>query len=184
MRSVDLPAGVRCAGGGGRRGVLLAPLVVPGPSPVFAPLPQGPFGAILADPPWRFKNWSMTELSKRGEKWARMKGRPTYDVLNTEEICRLPVAEVAAKDSVLFLWATFPQLPDALRVMSAWGFTYKSGGCWAKQNPNGRGWWLGLGYWMRGNPELLLLGTRGHPKRLSPKVSNLIVSARRRHSEK
>lgn len=183
VRTVSLPKGVRCAMCGGEKGVERVPFPRP-VSEVFPGLPARHFGAIMADCPWRFRNWSMTELAKRGEKWAKMKGRPAYDVMDTDDICRLPVGELAAKDCVLFLWATFPQLPEALRVMAAWGFTYKSGGVWAKRNPLGRGWWLGLGYWMRGNPELLLLGTRGKPRRIDNTVSNLIVSARRRHSEK
>lgn len=88
----------------------------------FAPLPSGPFGVILADPPWRFQNWSMTEQAKRGEKWGRRAGRAIYDTMRTEDICRLPVRDIAARDCVLFLWATYPKLPEALQVIEAWGF--------------------------------------------------------------
>jgi N6-adenosine-specific RNA methylase IME4 len=143
------------------------------------------YGAILADPPWRFKNWSMGELATRGEKWARRNGRSPYDVMGTAEIAALDVRSLAADDAVLFLWATYPKLKDALAVMEGWGFEYKSVAyTWVKQNPSGKGFHFGLGYWTRGNPEVCLLGTRGEPKRVSNRVANLMVSPRRDHSRK
>lgn len=58
-----------------------------------------------------------------------------YTTMNIEDICVLPVADLAAKDSVLFLWTTFPMLPEALRVVSAWGFKFKTVAfVWLKQN--------------------------------------------------
>ncbi len=67
----------------------------------------------------------------------------------------MPVADLAAKDSALFLWATFPQLPEALRLIQAWGFTYKSVAfVWLKQNRKSPGWFYGLGFWTRGNAEV------------------------------
>ena len=148
------------------------------------PFPAGPYAVIYADPPWRFKNWSMAELAKRGEKWARKNGRPPYPVLATEEICRFPVVRCSAKDSILFLWATYPKLQDALQVMQAWGFQYKTVAfTWVKMRrhcvPH-----FGLGYWTRANPEICLLGTRGHPKRISKCVPNLTMARLRGHSQK
>ncbi len=151
----------------------------------FDPLPEGQFGAILADCPWRFQNWSMTERARRGEKWARRNGRSPYDVHDTDTLCRLPVQEIAARDCVLFLWATYPKLQDALQVMAAWGFQYKSVAfTWVKENPSGIGYHFGLGYWTRGNPEICLLGTRGRPKRQDNSVANLVIAPRRDHSRK
>ena len=148
-------------------------------------LPKGPFGAILADPPWRFRNWSMNELATRGEKWARRNGRSPYNVMDTEDICALPVKDIAAKNSVLFLWATYPKLEAALKVIPAWGFQYKTvAHTWVKLNPSGVGWHFGLGYWTRGNPEICLLATRGKPKRVDNCVANLLISPRRDHSRK
>lgn len=127
----------------------------------------------------------MGELAKRGEKWARKNGRPDYDVMNTSDICDLPVQNLAAKDCVLFLWATYPKLEDALVVMKAWGFKYKTvAHTWVKLNPKGVGFHFGLGYWTRGNPEICLLGTRGKPKRVDNSVANLIIAPRRDHSRK
>jgi N6-adenosine-specific RNA methylase IME4 len=105
--------------------------------------------------------------------------------MNGDDICRLPVASIAAKDSILFLWATFPQLPEALRVIKAWGFQYKSVAfVWLKKNKKADSWFYGLGFWTRGNCEVCLLATRGHPKRISSKVHQLIVSPREEHSKK
>ena len=69
---------------------------------------------IYADPPWRY--------TQKGLQGAAEKHYPTMGI---DEICALPVADLAAPDSVLFLWATFPQLPEALRLIKAWGFQYK-----------------------------------------------------------
>ena len=78
----------------------------------------------------------------------------------------MPVADLAAPDSALFLWATFPQLPEALRLIEAWGFTYKSVAfVWLKKNKKADSWFYGLGFWTRGNAEICLLATKGHPKR-------------------
>ena len=77
----------------------------------------------------------------------------------------MPVADLAAPDSALFLWATFPQLPEALRLIEAWGFTYKSVAfVWLKKNKKADSWFYGLGFWTRGNAEICLLATKGHPK--------------------
>ena len=85
--------------------------------------------------------------------------------MSVEEICQLDVASVAADDCVLFLWATFPQLQEALRVIKAWDFKYKTVAfVWLKQNKSGKGWFFGLGFWTRGNAELCLLATRGKPR--------------------
>ena len=143
------------------------------------------FNIILADPPWRFKNFSMAERAERGEKWGRAYGRPIYDTINTEDIANIPVKEIADKDCILFLWATYPKLKDALQVMEAWGFEYKTTAfTWVKTNPSGIGWHLGLGFYSRGNPEIVLLGTRGKPKRVNNSVANLLIAPRGRHSAK
>lgn len=143
------------------------------------------FNIIYADPPWRFSNWSMRELAERGEKWARRMGKSPYNVMDLEDIMSLPVEDIAEKDCVLFLWATLPMIDKALKVIEAWGFTYKATAfVWAKLNPKGVGWWFGLGYWTRANAEICLLATRGRPKRVNNKVSQLVVSPRREHSRK
>lgn len=107
-------------------------------------LPQKRYGVILADPPWRFETYSReTGMDRAADNH--------YPTSPTEEIERLPVPTIAAKDCVLFLWATAPMLPDALRVMAAWGFEYKSHCIWRKDR-------VGTGYWFRNAHELLLVG--------------------------
>ena len=98
----------------------------------------------------------------------------------------------AAKDCVLFLWATDPLLPKALDLIKAWGFTYKTVGfCWAKTNKRADldalspdDFFTGLGYWSRANVEQCLLATCGSPPRMAKDVKRLIISPRREHSRK
>ena len=105
--------------------------------------------------------------------------------MSIEELCALPVAELAAKDSALFMWATFPQLPEALRLIRAWGFTYKSVAfVWLKKNKKADSWFYGLGFWTRANAEICLLATKGHPKRQAADIHQFIISPIEAHSKK
>ena len=107
-----------------------------------------------------------------------------YPTMSIDELCALPVAQLAAPDSALFLWATFPQLPEALRLIEAWGFTYKSVAfVWLKKNRRADSWFYGLGFWTRGNAEICLLATRGHPKRQAANVHQFIISPIEHHSK-
>ena len=95
------------------------------------------------------------------------------------------VADWAAPDCALFLWATDPSLPQALEVISAWGFAYKTVAfTWVKTTKDGSGFPIGCGYWTRANPEMCLLATRGRPQRLSRSVRQLLFAPRREHSRK
>lgn len=132
------------------------------------------YNIVYADPPWRY------DLSK-----GRGVAENHYRTMDIQEICGLPISEITEKDAVLFLWVTFPQLPEAFKVMKAWGFSYKTVAfIWVKQNKSGKGFFFGLGYWTRSNAEICLLGVKGHPKRISQKVFQLIVSPLERHSKK
>ena len=105
--------------------------------------------------------------------------------MSVKDICGLKVEEITAKDCVLFLWATFPQIPEALRVIKAWGFQYKTVAfVWLKQNKSGKGWFFGLGFWTRGNAEICLLATKGKPHRNSNRVHQFLISPIRGHSQK
>ena len=140
---------------------------------------------IYADPPWRFKNWSISELAKRGKKWARKNGRSSYNVMDNEDIYKLPIKDLADKNCILFLWATYPKLQEALETIKFWGFIYKTVAfTWVKQNKVADGWHFGLGYWTRGNPEICLLATKGKPKRIDCNVANLTISHLQEHSKK
>lgn len=125
------------------------------------------YPVITADPPWDF-----TTYSNKAQKSAKQH----YSVMDTKSIMSMPVANVAAKDSVLLLWATWPNLVDAIRVGEAWGFTYKTlGFIWVKRSAQGNGWHTGLGYYTRANSEPCLLFTKGNPKRRNKGVHQLIV---------
>jgi len=105
--------------------------------------------------------------------------------MDIKEICKLNIAEIADDNCVLFLWTTFPQLPEALQVIKAWGFQYKTVAfVWLKQNKGGKGWFFGLGFWTRGNAEICLLATKGKPHRKSNSVHQFIISPLRGHSQK
>src|SRR3990167_7751353 len=87
----------------------------------FAGLPRGHYGAILADPPWRFEVWSgATAVQKRGSKTTYKAAQVHYETMSFDELCALPVEQFAAKDSALFMWVTWPTLRDGIRMMEAW----------------------------------------------------------------
>jgi N6-adenosine-specific RNA methylase IME4 len=133
-------------------------------------LPQKLYGVIYADPPWRFKPYSRdTGMSRAAENH--------YPTMALAEIEALPIP--AAEDCVLFLWATVPMLPQALDVMRAWGFEYRSHAIWAKDQ-------IGTGYWVRNRHELLLIGTRGDIPAPAPgdQPESLISALREEHSAK
>lgn len=114
-------------------------------------LPTKKYGVIVADPEWRFEPYSReTGMDRAADNH--------YSTTATDVIAQRDVASIAAPDCVLFLWATAPMIREALEVMAAWGFEYKSQAVWVKQRAgDGRG----SGYWFLGEHELLLVGTRG-----------------------
>lgn len=138
------------------------------------PLKEGTYTLIMADPPWSFKTWS----AKGHKKGAQAK----YSCMSIEEIRGLPVGRLAAPDSCLFLWATWPLLAEALGVLTAWGFVYKTGGHWQKMTKNGL-LAFGTGYRARSASEPWLLGFKGNPKN-SKGHRNAIVGEAREHSRK
>ena len=108
-----------------------------------------------------------------------------YPTMSIADLCALPVADIAAADSALFLWATFPQLPAALKLIRAWGFTYKTiAFLWLKKNKRSDSWFYGLDFWTRGNAEVCLLATKGHPKRRAANIHQFIISPVQEHSKK
>lgn len=108
-----------------------------------------------------------------------------YPTMGIDELCALPVPELAAKDCALFLWATFPQLPEALRLIRAWGFRYRTVAfVWLKRNRKSPSWFYGMGYWTRSNAEICLLATKGKPKRQSAGVHQFLISPIEQHSKK
>ena len=147
------------------------------------------YGAILADPPWQFKAWSGNAIPTRADKRSGL-ARNHYETMSFDDISALPVGDYAAVDCVLFCWVVWPSMPQALKVIEAWGFAYKTCAfCWNKGNtlplfPDDFEDKMGLGYWTRANSEVCLLATRGKPKRQHADVRQIIQAPLREHSRK
>jgi N6-adenosine-specific RNA methylase IME4 len=135
-------------------------------------LPDKRYGVILADPEWKFEPYSR----ETGMDRAADNHYPTSEL---EAIKQRDVASIAAEDCVLFLWATAPMMPQALEVMQAWGFTYKTHAAWRKDR-------IGTGYWFRGQHELLLVGVKGDvpAPAAGTQWSSVIEAPVREHSAK
>jgi len=127
---------------------------------------NGKYAVIYADPPWSYRNSGFNQSAAN-----------QYPTMYVEEICKMPIEEHTTENAVLFLWATSPLLPDALSVMSAWGFEYKASMVWVKNSAPGMGWWV------RTYHELLLIGCKGS---IQPetKPSSVITSEVSKHSQK
>lgn len=140
----------------------------------------GGFGVIYADPAWQYDN------DGRGS------AENHYRTMPIEEICALPVTDLAAPNSLLFLWAVWPLLFEARDVMRAWGFEYKNCAfCWVKTTKDGTKPAVGMGHYSRGNTEICLLGVRGKVGVQSHAVQQVIldggealVTPRVKHSAK
>ena len=132
------------------------------------------FNILYADPPWKYERNKVQGAAENH-----------YPTMSIEQLCALDVEKITDENCTLFLWSTFPFLPEALRLIKAWGFMYKTTAfVWLKQNRKNKDWFFGLGFWTRGNAEICLLATKGKPKRKSAKVSQLIISPIDKHSKK
>lgn len=132
------------------------------------------YSIIYADPPWKYR-----------DKKCNGACEAHYSTMKIDDICKLPVKDIAGDDCILFLWATYPMLQEAMEVIKAWGFKYKTIGFqWVKQNKSGEGFFFGLGRWTRGNTEVCLIATRGKPRRINNSVSQLIIAPIQAHSKK
>ncbi len=135
------------------------------------PLPEGRFGAILADPPWAFRTYAKKQV-------APARGEQPYPVMSLDDIKAIPIHDVAARDSLLFMWTVSHLQQQAFEVAAAWGFRSVSiAFVWDK----GR---MGMGYWTRQEVEICHLFKRGKPPRLSKGVRSVIRAPRREHSRK
>lgn len=145
------------------------------------PLPRtfGGFSTVLADPPWRFAN-------RTGKVAPEHRRLDRYSTMSLDAIKELDVARAVAKNAHLYLWVPNALLPDALDVMSAWGFRYVSNIVWAKRRKDGGPDGRGVGFYFRNVTELLLFGVRGSMRTLSPGRSqvNMIETRKREHSRK
>lgn len=149
------------------------------------------FGVVYADPPWKFQTYS-EKGRKRSPDWRPSEALPSvhYDTMEISDLCALPVCKMVTPNACLFMWVSWPMLEDALFLMKAWGFTYKTCGfAWLKADPycllaDEKTPSMGMGYWTRANSEVCLLATRGKPKRLKADVRQGIIAPRREHSRK
>lgn len=151
------------------------------------------YGVIYADPPWGYETWG------RGVVVPQKNTDPDaqhYPTMPTEEMARLPVAQLAKNDCALLMWSTSSHTPQAFWLAEQWGFRFASKAfTWAKLNKrwanvedDGPGnpslWFMGMGHGTRRNTEDCWLFTRGNPKRMDRGVRELIVSPIREHSRK
>lgn len=151
----------------------------------FGDLTPLKYGAILADPPWSYAMRSPKGYTKSPEAH--------YATMSAEELQILPVGHLAGPDCMLFMWSTWPHLPQALDLLEAWGFTYVTGGAWLKRTKH----WnvaFGTGYVMRSATEPFLVGRINAPEVMSKSERNVLIApedvpdsieaVRREHSRK
>ena len=147
----------------------------------FQELPSVPggFSTILADPPWRFSN-------RTGKVAPEHKRLGRYATMPLEEIKKLPVSQIAAKNAHLYLWIPNALLQEGLEVMKTWGFRYITNIIWAKRRKDGGPDGRGVGFYFRNVTEMLLFGVKGSMRTLAPGRSqvNMIETRKREHSRK
>jgi N6-adenosine-specific RNA methylase IME4 len=131
---------------------------------------------IYADPPWAYRNMGNIQAAANSH----------YSTMSNEDICNLgfQVDSLADDNSILFLWATFPKIQEALDVMKAWGFEYKTVGfTWIKKNKNLTNF-FGVGWYTKSNAEVCLIGVKGKAPKISNRISSVVETIRERHSKK
>ncbi len=107
------------------------------------------YNIIYADPAWTFKVYSDKGKGRSAEKH--------YKISSLEDMKNLNVKDITDENSILFMWATYPNLKQAFELISAWGFEYKTTAfTWVKKNKKADSFFMGLGYWTRANPEICL----------------------------
>lgn len=137
------------------------------------------YQTILADPPWRFTN-------RTGKVAPEHKRLNRYDTLSLEEIMEIPVSRVSGTNSHLYLWVPNALLIEGIKVLEAWGYKYKSNLVWHKVRKDGGPDGRGVGFYFRNTTELILFGTKGRMRTLSPGRSqvNIIRTQKQEHSRK
>jgi N6-adenosine-specific RNA methylase IME4 len=144
-----------------------------GPDKVLALPPKGKYNIIYCDPPWRYFEEGFKNQSQH------------YKTMELEDICKLPVGDLAADDCLLFMWVTFPMLDDFIDVLRCWGFEYSTVAfVWVKANKGGEGYFTGLGSWTRSNAEICVLARRGSVQRIDASVSQIVYAPVEEHSKK
>ena len=143
---------------------------------IFNNLPFKKYDVIYADPPWSYK-----DKASAGKRGAEFK----YPTVSLKNLKTLPVQDIASDNCCLFLWATAPLVPEAIDLLTNWGFKYKTVAfTWIKTNKIANTLFWGMGNWTRSNPEYVLLGIKGKPKRVVKNVHSVVSSKIRKHSQK
>lgn len=124
---------------------------------------------IYADPAWKFNN------KRTGGSMSSGADHQYKTVMNAEQIAQLPIKEIAADDSILFLWWVASQPKEAILVAESWGFEIKTmnGFVWRKLTKTGKPW-FGMGFYTRAGSESCLIATRGNPKILSHSIRAVV----------
>lgn len=123
------------------------------------------YNIIYSDPPWSYDD----KAKNRGG------AERHYITTDIDELCKMPVPEICADDCIMFMWATFPKIQEALQLLEAWGFQYKTNAfTWVKKNKIKESWFWGMGRWTRSNAEICLLGIKGKPQRVGKGVHSVI----------
>ena len=124
------------------------------------------YNIVYADPPWSYNSRRSNYIKNSSGETLRH-----YDTLTLDELKQIPISEITDKDCMLFMWATFPQIQEALDLIKAWGFDYKTVA-------------FGVGYYTRNNVEICLLGVKGKPFKEVGNMSSVVISPREEHSKK
>lgn len=134
------------------------------------------YNVIYADPPWEYD----------GQMYDRGGAESHYSTQSIDDLKKLPVGELAADSSVLLMWATFPLLPEAIELGTAWGFKYKTVAfTWVKKNRKANTAFMGMGFYTRANAEIVMLFTKGRAlKRENKNVQQVLFSEVGKHSQK
>lgn len=141
----------------------------------FVGLDRNAYSLLCIDPPWTFRTYSPKGWGKSAQRH--------YDCMTLGDIRALPVRDLAAKDCLVWLWATAPLLDVQIDVLKGWGARYVSSGAWCKTTAKG-GLAFGTGYTLRSSSEPFLLGAFGKPKIVSRSVRSVVMAPVREHSRK
>jgi len=137
------------------------------------PLPEGKYNIIYADPAWEYWGGGYKNQSQH------------YNVMDYKDMMKIPIQDISADNCILFMWATFPALEQALELIKAWEFKYSTVGfVWVKSNQDKTGFAFGCGYWTRANTEICLIATKGSIERKDASISQIIYEPKREHSRK
>jgi N6-adenosine-specific RNA methylase IME4 len=130
------------------------------------PFPSGTYRTIVVDPPLAYP-----------ADWGDGLAADRYRTMSLDELAALPIEQLAAPDSHLYVWIGATRIPDGLRLVDAWGFTFVALLTWKKPS-------IGLGTWWRYQSEHLIHARRGN-LRTQPGLSNVFDAPRsRKHSAK